>query len=83
MVLDKSPDLAGQLMNPSLRNFYEKTQDVWLRRAIVLQHAEDVTTCQCGKDECMVCYEQEQEGAILDSPLAPGKTLDLIITDEG
>lgn len=55
MILDKSPELAGQLMNPSLRNFYEKTELVWLRKAaIVLQQP-----CSCRKDECEECAEQE------------------------
>lgn len=28
-ILMQSPELAGQFMNPSLRNFYEKTHNVW------------------------------------------------------
>lgn len=66
-ILRKTPELAGQLMNPSLRNFFEKTQDVWMEQAaIVLQQPagtdtglEEVSRCACGKDECEVCYEQE------------------------
>lgn len=59
-ILRKSPELAGQLMNPSLRGFYEKTQDVWLEQAaIVLQQPTVTPRCDCGKDECEVCDEQE------------------------
>lgn len=37
-ILREQPGLAGQLMNPSLRNFYEKTSSVWEHNvAIVLQ----------------------------------------------
>jgi len=50
-ILMESPELAGQLMNPSLRNFYKNTESVWLNRAIVLQH--DLSApCECDKDEC-------------------------------
>jgi len=60
ILLRKSPELAGQLMNPSLRGFFEKTQEVWLERAaIVLQQPTGTTCCECGKDECEVCHEQE------------------------
>jgi len=67
VLLRKTPELAGQLMNPSLRGFFEKTQDVWMEQAaIVLQQPtgaglglEEVENCDCGKDECEVCYEQE------------------------
>lgn len=30
MILCEQPHLAGQLMNPSLRNFFEKTHTTWL-----------------------------------------------------
>lgn len=42
LVLSESPELAGQLMNPSLRKFFEETKDVWVHRAIVLQHDENL-----------------------------------------
>lgn len=60
-ILSKTPELAGQLMNPSLRNFFEKTQKTWMDRvAIVLQQPTIVPErCHCGKDECEVCFEQE------------------------
>lgn len=59
-LLRKSPELAGQLMNPSLRGFFEKTQEVWMERAaIVLQQPTGTIRCECGKDECDICYEQE------------------------
>ena len=62
-LLAKTPELAGQLMNPSLRGFFEKTQSVWLdRAAIVLQQPAGAPPgCECGKDECLVCYEKETE----------------------
>jgi len=57
-ILRQTPGLAGQLMNPSLRGFYEKTQDVWLEQvAIVLQ--QPTAICSCGKDECAECFEKE------------------------
>jgi Putative viral replication protein. len=60
ILLVKSPELAGQLMNPSLRNFYEKTEGVWLEKAaIVLQQPTD--TCVCGKDECPICEGESPE----------------------
>jgi len=56
MILAETPELAGQLMNPSLRNFYEKTEQVWLSKiAIVLQQS-----CSCDKDECEECALAEQ-----------------------
>lgn len=59
-LLRKTPELAGQLMNPSLRGFYEKTQEVWLEQAaIVLQQPTPAPQCECGKDECEACAEQE------------------------
>jgi len=88
IILSETPELAGQLMNPSLRGFYEKTAEVWA--AIVLQQPRGpqgpdaparswgstvgrfTRTCMCGKDECMVCYEEEtaaisiNEGIILE-----------------
>jgi len=68
-ILRKSPELAGQLMNPSLRGFYEKTQEVWLEQAaIVLQQPTGTPRCDCGKDECEVCYEQEIEALSINEP---------------
>jgi len=32
-ILTSRPQMAGQLMNPSLRNFYQKTESVWMIRA--------------------------------------------------
>lgn len=59
-LLRKTPELAGQLMNPSLRSFFEKTQVVWLERAaIVLQQPTGTPQCDCGRDECEACFEQE------------------------
>jgi len=56
MILAKTPELAGQLMNPSLKSFYLNTEQVWLDKvAIVLQQP-----CDCGKDECETCAQQEQ-----------------------
>jgi hypothetical protein len=66
ILLRKTPEMAGQLMNPSLRGFFEKTQVVWMERAaIVLQQPTGtiehvVERCDCGRDECETCYEQEQ-----------------------
>lgn len=56
-VLVESPELAGQLMNPSLRNFYGNTSSVWEGHAIVLQHVPDTSSeCGgCGRDECEYC----------------------------
>lgn len=61
ILLRKTPELAGQLMNPSLRGFFEKTQEVWMERAaIVLQQPTGTgPVCDCGKDECEACFEQE------------------------
>jgi len=60
ILLRNTPELAGQLMNPSLRGFFEKTQDVWMERAaIVLQQPIGTPRCDCGKDECEACAEQE------------------------
>ena len=57
IILAESPELAGQLMNPSLRNFYKNTESVWINRAIVLQHDSVPTPpCDCDKDECEACY---------------------------
>jgi len=59
-LLRETPELAGQLMNPSLRGFFEKTQEVWMERAaIVLQQPTGTPPCDCDRDECMDCYEQE------------------------
>lgn len=33
-ILTSRPEMAGQLMNPSLRNFYIKTESVWAIRAL-------------------------------------------------
>jgi len=60
ILLRLTPGLAGQLMNPSLRGFFEKTQEVWLEQAaIVLQQPPPSITCDCGRDECEACYEIE------------------------
>lgn len=67
VVLAGTPELAGQLMNPSLRNFWEQTHSVWL--AMAEDRAGDSITpalgtfdCNgCGKDECEACYLKEQE----------------------
>lgn len=60
VLLRQTPELAGQLMNPSLRGFFEKTQEVWMERAaIVLQQPTGTLRCDCGKDECETCYQQE------------------------
>jgi len=60
LILRDSPDLAGQLMNPSLRNFYEKTEAVWIQwAASSITQPSTSTPCDCGRDECEACYEQE------------------------
>lgn len=72
-LLRETPELAGQLMNPSLRGFFEKTQEVWMERAaIVLQQPTGTPPCDCGSDNCMTCYEQEiaAEG-IIDAVSSP------------
>jgi len=63
-ILADNPELAGQLMNPSLRNFWNNTAQVWIDRAIVLQPDPPVTKesggpgvmCDCSYgymcDEC-------------------------------
>lgn len=62
ILLKDSPGLAGQLMNPSLKRFYENTEGVWRNRAIVLQHDQkSILNCSCGKDECEECTIREQE----------------------
>jgi len=79
IILRETPELAGQLMNPSLRGFFEKTQEVWMERAaIVLQQPTSTTSvCDCGRDECMTCYEQEILDLDIDaSSQASGHTID-------
>ena len=70
-ILSESPELAGQLMNPSLRNFWIHTANVWIERAIVLQpdpdiitHVDDGSHCVCDShgytdrnDICRYCVE--------------------------
>lgn len=68
MILRVRPELAGQLMNPSLRRFYLETEKVWLERAggIVLPPGPDERNeeglawdCEdCGKSECEACDEK-------------------------
>lgn len=33
LILDQTPELAGQLMNPSLRGFFRRTKLVWMKKA--------------------------------------------------
>lgn len=35
-ILEGCPDLAGQLMNPSLRGFYNKSRAVWIKKAHIV-----------------------------------------------
>jgi len=70
-ILMDSPELAGQLMNPSLRNFYKNTESVWLSRAIVLQHGEknaviEAKKCECGRDECEDCWDDPVENLCIE-----------------
>lgn len=58
-ILREEPRLAGQLMNPSLRGFFEKTQEVWMERAAIVLQQPTIPPCDCGRDECLICYEQE------------------------
>ena len=45
LILRVQPKYAGQLMNPSLRNFFLMTKRVWIEKAIVLQpFPDDVLT---------------------------------------
>jgi len=81
-ILQDSPELAGQLMNPSLRNFFKNTESVWINRAIVLQHddlagsAVEVSApqgeppCECDKDECEDCWNKNYAVSIT-CPLSP------------
>lgn len=71
-ILMEIPDLAGQLMNPSLRGFYNKSRSVWINKAhIVLRepvHPPGEPNClnktDCcryhlpgqHRDECYVCH---------------------------
>lgn len=69
ILLRKTPGLAGQLMNPSLRSFFEKTQDVWMEQAaIVLQQLTGAPLCDCGKDHCETCYLQEIYAYSINEP---------------
>lgn len=63
MVLRKCPELAGQLMNPSLRKFWDETAPVWISK-VDNKGGDSITPpllCEgCGKDECEECYLKEQ-----------------------
>lgn len=59
-ILKESPELAGQLMNPTLKGFYTKTASVWeYRVAIVLQQRHKHS--QCRPDTCRFAEESEEE----------------------
>lgn len=65
ILLAETPALAGQLMNPSLRNFFKNTESVWINRAIVLQHdSVPRPPCECDKDECEDCYYKTYTSSI-------------------
>ena len=81
IILQDSPELAGQLMNPSLRNFFKNTEQVWIGRAIVLQHdhaggagvvsaPQGRTPCECDKDECEDCYFKTYANSINGSQIS-------------
>lgn len=72
-ILMDDDSYAGQLMNPSLRNWWIHTAGVWLGKAranpIVLRPRsqpdfspdDERWDCgECGKDECEQCFEREQ-----------------------
>jgi len=71
LLLAETPALAGQLMNPSLRNFFKNTESVWIERAYSITSPPDAATtvptgsvvpaeeCFCGKDECEACADRE------------------------
>lgn len=56
-ILEDNPELAGQLMNPSLRNFWIHTASVWIERAIVLQPSPpgECTCHELHKQTCDHC----------------------------
>jgi len=69
MVLREQPTLAGQLMNPSLRKFWDETALVWIEAEESTPGGYSITPpgneCNgCGKDECIACYEREQNNTI-------------------
>jgi len=47
-ILITRPQLAGQLMNPSLRNFFNKTDSVWITRAQKMNAVHSIT-CPVGE----------------------------------
>jgi hypothetical protein len=57
-ILRKTPEMAGQLMNPTLKNWFINTFDVWLERAnnqaIVLPLDSIHERCKHGGD-CVGC----------------------------
>jgi len=59
LILAESPELAGQLMNPSLRSFFIHTASVWIDRAIVLQPdpPAQLEIVDAGEPQCMFTYE--------------------------
>ena len=82
LVLRKQPTLAGQLMNPSLRKFWEQTAIVWIEAEEsspggysitppgsmenVIEHVYDCN--DCGKDECLECWSKEEALRITRPP---------------
>jgi len=76
-LLAENPRIAGQLMNPSLKNFYVNTESVWIQRAQTmdvvhsitcpLTAAEEARPCN-GRDECCCqkCCPEVEHGE--DSP---------------
>lgn len=59
-ILGENPELAGQLMNPSLRNFWINTAQVWIDRAIVLQ-PDPLPTQEEGIAEASECTCQDSD----------------------
>lgn len=58
-ILTKSPELAGQLMNPSLKSFWVSTEPVWINHSIT-GLSDPIYSCNgCGRDECIECSERE------------------------
>jgi len=51
-ILTSRPQMAGQLMNPSLRNFYIKTESVWACKA--LKKAQSMI-----EDHSITCLQEE------------------------
>jgi len=54
-ILITRPELAGQLMNPSLRNFFNKTESVWILRA---QKMNEVHSITCPSDENLISFDE-------------------------